>query len=269
MTRGRTAVAAALACVSTGACADAAGEGTLAIRIYGEPFIEQGIDDTVFVDGWSTSFSRFLVAIDQVSAGDSDDDGRYLFDLVEDSAGDGREITRLVVPAGAQELAYRIAPGDAAAAGNASVEDRATMAQMGWSMFVEGVARNDTTEVAFAWGFGSTASYRACEVAQAVPDGGEATTTITIHADHLYYDDLESSRPNVAFALIAASDADLDGTVTAAELAARDIATEARYQVGSHDIHDLWAFMTFLSRTVGHIDGEGECTPELRNHTRA
>ena len=59
--------------------------------------------------------------------------------------------------------------------------------------------------------------------------------------------------------LIAASDADPDGVVTQAELLDRDLTTEARYQVGSQHIDNLWDYMSALSRTVGHVDGEGEC----------
>ena len=65
--------------------------------------------------------------------------------------------------------------------------------------------------------------------------------------------------PNVAFDLIAASDANADGAVTQEELAAVDITAEARYQVGSHDIKDLWSFIAYQATTVGHINGEGHC----------
>ncbi|MBL8946907.1 MAG: hypothetical protein JNK45_27295, partial [Myxococcales bacterium] len=115
------------------------------------------------------------------------------------------------------------------------------------------------TTVAFAWGFDTSTTYRDCEVVEEVPADGESTTTITIHADHIFYDDLDSPEPNVAFDLIAASDADMDGTVTPQELLARDISAEARYQVGSRDVSNLWDFMAVMSQTVGHIDGEGEC----------
>lgn len=248
-----------LATLSLAACDDDPGEGTLDVRIYGEAFIEDGIPAEVFNDGWSIEFSRFLVAVDQIDTEDGEDDGRYVYDLHAASMGAGHEVTGISVPSGEQLLGFRIAPGGTATGGNAAGREAGTLMEMGYSIFVEGTATKGAAEVAFAWGFDSDTTYHECEVVESVPAGGNATTTITIHADHLLYDDLESTMPNVSFDLIAASDADMDGTVTAEELRAKDITAEARYQVGSQGITNLWDYMNALSRTVGHIDGEGEC----------
>jgi hypothetical protein len=113
--------------------------------------------------------------------------------------------------------------------------------------------------VTFAWAFDSDTLYSPCEIDTELAADGEASAQITIHADHLFYDDLDSSTPDVAFDLIAASDANADGAVTQEELAAVDITAEARYQVGSHDIKDLWSFIAYQATTVGHINGEGHC----------
>lgn len=242
-----------------GGCADDESMGTLDVRIYGEAFIEAGIPPGVFDDGWTVQFDKYLVAIDHVNAQSVEDGGRYLFDLHPASDGDGREVTSLAVPSGDQRLGFRIGPGGAATAGNATEADQAMMTAMGLALFVEGVATKDGTDVAFAWGFDSDTTYHDCEVVDGVSADDFATTTITIHADHIFYDDLESTMPNTSFDLVADSDADMDGTVTADELRARDIRTEARYQVGSTGITNLWDYMTALSKTVGHIDGEGEC----------
>jgi hypothetical protein len=220
------------------------GEGILRTRIYGEELVEQGIPADVFVDGWEVSFTRFLVVVDDIAAHDVKAGGRYAFDLTDASSGEGQEIVSLTVPEGEQALDYRIAPGEMA---------------MGYSLFVEGAATKHDATIDFAWGFDTTTEYSECEVADFVAKNGEATTVITIHADHIFYDDLDSPEPNVAFDLIAASDADMDGTVTKAELLARDITTEARYQVGSRDVTNLWDFMSVQTTTVGHIDGEGHC----------
>lgn len=247
----------ALASITT-ACSEE-GEGTLLTRIYGEAFIEEGIPADVFNDGWAVSFTRFIVVVDDIAAHDSKDGGRYAFDLVPGSAGEGHEVTELLVPEGAQALEYRIAPGGATDGGNAADADAAMMADNGWSVFVEGSAAKAGASIAFAWGFDSTTEYSHCEVVESVPADGEATTVITIHADHVFYDDLDSPEPNVSFDLVAASDADMSGTVTSEELLARDISAEARYQVGSRDITNLWDFMSAQTSTLGHIDGEGHC----------
>jgi hypothetical protein len=116
--------------------------------------------------------------------------------------------------------------------------------------------------VRFAWGFAGVTRYVDCETAARVEAGGVGASQLTIHADHLLYDDLVSAEPRVVFDLIAASDGDGDGVVTAAELEGRDISGEARYQVGNAAVDDLWGFVAAQVGTLGHIDGEGHCEVE-------
>ncbi len=240
------------------ACA-AEGEGTLETRIYGEAFVEEGIPADAFVDGWAVTFSSMLVAVDGVSADGVEDPGVYVFELTEPSGGEGHAVGTLVVPEGPQQLDYRIAPGGGESLGNAPDPDAAMMEGMGYSVFVAGTATRLSETISFAWGFDTDTAYADCEVVADVPADGRATTVMTIHADHFFYDDLESPEPNVAFDLVAAADADMDGTVTADELRAQDISAEARYQVGSRPIDNLWDFIAAQSQTLGHIDGEGHC----------
>ncbi len=110
--------------------------------------------------------------------------------------------------------------------------------------------------------FDTDTTYVNCETDQKLEDGGQATSQITIHADHLFYDDLVSDDPNVAFDLVASADTDGDGNVTEAELAALDISGEDRYQVGDLPVTDLWGFISAQTKTLGHIDGEGHCDTE-------
>jgi hypothetical protein len=56
----------------------------------------------------------------------------------------------------------------------------------------------------------------------------------------------------------AAADQDGDGEITLAELDAQPIDVR-RYDPSGLDAPSLGAFMTSLSRTVGHFRGEGEC----------
>jgi hypothetical protein len=243
------------------ACDGDAEDGTLEVRIWGEEFVEDGIPAEVFADGWSVRFDAFLVAVDGVATPAAEDSTRHLTDLARPSGGAGHDLGMLASPQGSTELSYRIGVGGPATAGNATAADAAMMDAMGWSLFVSGAATRAGENVAFAWGFATTTHYRECEVAEDVDDE-VATTVITIHADHLFYDDLDDPAPNVAFDLVAGADADDDGTVTTAELAAVDITTQARYQVGSRDIRDLHAFIAAQTSTLGHIDGEGHCRTE-------
>jgi hypothetical protein len=39
---------------------------------------------------------------------------------------------------------------------------------------------------------------------------------------------------------------------------------ELGYDVGSQSqVTEMWAFVTFLTRTLGHVDGEGHCQLDL------
>lgn len=259
----RTAISTAAAAVLllASACAEPGGEGTVLVRIWGEPFIEEGIPADVFVDGWAVEWTRFLVAVDGIATPDDEDPQRYLFDLTAPTDGDGQEVGPLTSTNGLTELAYRIGPGGAALGGNATTES-AMMAEHGYSIFVEGTATKGAQSLAFAWGFATDTSYHECEVADELPVDGSIDTVITIHADHLFYDDLESPEPNVTFDLVAAADTDMDDAVTRDELEATDITAQPNYQVGSADITDLWHFVEAQSTTVGHIDGEGHCHTE-------
>lgn len=240
--------------------------GTLAVHIYGEELAEEGIAADVFADGWSVSFDKVLMSVGDVSAAVEQDDPALtapeyrIWDLALPSGGMGHEVAVAEVAGGPYDhVAFRVAPSADALAGNAIAEDVEIMRDGGYSLYVAGRADREGDSLAFAWGFSGATSYRECE-GTALVDGGEHTTTLTIHMDHLFYDDLFSPDPLVAFDLVAQADTDGDAVVTQAELAAVSLATQERYQVGSTGIDDLWSFIDQQTSTVGHIDGEGHCS---------
>ncbi len=247
-------------------CGDPA-PGTLEIRIYGEGFIEEGIPAAELSDGWAVKFDRFLVGVSDVKAArghgapDLTDAQQRIFDVATPSMGKGALVATAMVPGGAfNHVSYRIKPATAGAMAAPGLVAGALdgMVAAGEAVRVEGKATKDGKTVSFAWGFKASVFHRECRGTAKV-DGGSAATQITIHGDHLFYDDLFAAEPKVAFDIIAASDKDGDGTVTAAELAGKDISKEARYQVGSTKITNLWDFISRQVTTVGHIDGEGHC----------
>lgn len=239
--------------------------GTLAVHIYGEEFAEEGIPADVFADGWAISFDKVLLSVGDVSAAVEENDPALtspeyrIWDIALPSGGVGHEVAAAAVDGGPYDhVAFRVAPSADAVAGNATAEDVELMRDGGHGLYVAGRAERDGDSLAFAWGFSGATSYRECE-GTALVDGGEHTTTLTIHMDHLFYDDLFSPEPLVAFDLVAQADADGDAVVTQAELAAVSLDTQERYQVGSTGIDDLWSFIDQQTSTVGHIDGEGHC----------
>ncbi|MEM9492120.1 MAG: hypothetical protein AAGC55_23435 [Myxococcota bacterium] len=244
--------------------------GTLSLTIYGEEFLEDKIPAEEFNDGWEVTFSRFLVSVVNTTAFNADDtsvrllDEQYrVFDLAQPSGGAGYAVTsNLEAPGGLYDrFSYDIAPpGDPAitSSGNGSADSVGFMINNGYAVFVEGLASKDAEQVTFAWGFTAGTRYNGCEAVADI-DGDEATVELTIHGDHLFYDDLVSEEPNVSFQLIADSDGDGDGVITMEELAALDITGEQRYQSGSLDIDNLYDFIDQQVSTLGHIAGEGHC----------
>lgn len=256
---------AAVALAAAGCDADDAGSGTLKVEIWGEDFIETGIPAGEFADGWGVVFDRFLVNVGGLAVAEEgrapviEEPGFRVFDLV---AMDGPlTVVQAVVPAGAYvHASYAIAPATSASvAANAAPADLQRMVAGGLSVLVEGRATKDAQTVAFSWGFTTATTYDPCHSGGEVADGGVATVQVTIHGDHLFYDDAVSEEPSLRFADLALADADGDGTLTADEMSAYGILALDHYGVGSLDIDNLWEFVSHMTSTLGHIDGEGHC----------
>lgn len=251
------------------AACDGGGAGDLSVQIYGEEFIEAGIPADVFADGWSVTFDNFLISVGEVAVAEASadaalDEPRFqIFDLAADSSGAGFAVASATVAAGAyDDTRYIVAPSATAVAGNVKAGPHELMTTKGYSVYVKGEATRGDERVTFAWGFTTRTVYEACQSKAVVDPATPAEVQLTIHGDHLFYDDLFSEEPSVRFDLIAQADADADGIVTAEELAAVDIRALENYQVGSTDITDLWRFVEHLTTTLGHIDGEGHCEAE-------
>lgn len=213
---------------------DGGGEGTVSVRVYGESFIEEGIQAAEMDDGWAVDFTRFAVTIrDVVVAGTPLPDPQPI-DVSQPSNGEGHELGTLTVPAGEHS------------------HPSFTIARVE----VEGTAEKDGETKSFAWVFDAPTAYAECETTTSVKDGGSATFEITIHADHLFYDSLVAAEPKLLFQPLADADSDGDGTLSEAELAQTDIGA---YDPGNEDIDDLWAWLVAQHRTLGHVDGEGHC----------
>lgn len=211
------------------------GEGTVTVTAYGESFIEDGIPASEVGDGWAVTFSRFDVSIEDVTVAGADISVPATIDLSESSSGEGHELGSALVPEGEYTGAsFTIT----------RVE-------------VDGSATKGTETKSFSWVFDEATRYTECETTTSVSDGGSATFQITVHADHLLYDSLVSEEPQLLFQALADADADTDGIITQAELAAADI---GGYDPGSEGgVDDLWAWLVAQTRTLGHVDGEGHC----------
>lgn len=243
------------------ACDDAAEDAPAqahALTVYGEDFVEDHIPAEES-DGWRIEFSRLVVILQDVQAGETGLTGASAVELTADSGGVGHAIGVLNDGPYAR-LDYRIAPAASVTPLNISDADLAPMLAAGHSIWLQGEARKGDVVKTFDWGFNTDTTYSNCETAPAAVDASTVRSNLTIHADHFFFDDLVSDEPAVSFEQIAGADADDDGVVTLEELAAVDITGFANYQVGSRDdVTNLRAFIEAQSTQLGHIDGEGHC----------
>lgn len=214
------------------------GVGTVHVTIYGESFIEDGIPASEVSDGWAVTFDAFEVAVRDVVVGGVSLPNPEPIDITTSSDGAGHVLGSVEVPAGRHgDASYTLA-----------------------NLRVRGTATKGDVTKSFAWDFPDAVRYVNCETQTTVKAGGEATFQITVHADHFLYDSLVSEEPEVTFSALAAADADDDGEITQQELAAASIGS---FDPGNDDeISDLWSWLVALSRTLGHVDGEGHCAVE-------
>lgn len=242
----------------------ACGKGDWAVETWGEEYIEQEIPAADFADGCSVAYDRFLVVFADIALEDGDGDvvAQHEPDTVVDVHEAGpHAIATLEVPADHYDaVRMQIAPSDAGEGLNTDEVDGLE----GASVWASGtLSCPDMDPVTFDWRFDTDTLY-VCEPEElTIAGGGRGESQLTIHGDHLFYDGLSNPDAAVRGLAIAGADADMNGDVTLEELAAVSVASLG-YDVGPYsDVTDLRVFVTFLTRTLGHIDGEGHCQVDL------
>lgn len=212
---------------------------TVAIRAYGEPFIEEGIAADEMDDGWAIAFSSFEVEVLEAELGGILFEPSGPVELARNSQGKGHELGSISVPEG-------------------------TYTDGGFvlgAIHAVGVATKGRDTKHFDWRFDNRVRYSSCESEVLVKSGQEASFQITVHADHLFYDSIVAEEPGLKFQALADADEDGDGEITVEELERADIGS---YDPGSSgDIDDLWSYLEALTLALGHADGEGHCEAHL------
>jgi hypothetical protein len=264
-----------------GLVACGSGQGNVTFTTYGENFIEKEIPATAFTDGWTVRYSKFLVKLGELKVAKHNGDvgadraEARVFDMHKPGPVEVAAFTDL--PADEwDEVQYAIGPWPDATAGNADAADVELMKSQGFSVYVEGTTTKGAQTKRFRWGFNTNTIYEHCENPDigkgvTVPSGGTETVQLTVHGDHLFFDDLQSADAKMRFDAIAAADklgiAGADGEVTLDELAAVDLTSLPSDEYGTGgaaNVRNLRDFVTALVRTVGHYRGEGECSPRAR-----
>ena len=268
--------------VSLAACGSGDhGEGSVRVSVWGEAYIEDSIPAEAFEDGWSVKYDQFLIVLADVTV-EKKDGARggslgqvLLFDLTEAGPHAFGSIDNLA-EGNWDEFGFSSlgADDDTERSDSASADEWELMVDGGYTVYVSGTASKADERKHFAWGFSEPVRYASCVDIRGgqetsgvvVADGAEVDAQLTIHGDHLFYDDLASPEANLRFDVMAAADADDDGEVTLDELAAvqlADLSTEqGTYGVGAFDVDDMRAFVEAASQSLGHFDGEGHCRPE-------
>lgn len=261
------------------------GLGSVQFTTTGGDFIEKEIPALAVEDGWTIAYDRFLVTFADIEVAERigvpplvSMPGSKLFN--QKVQGDKSIVTFPSIPVNLYaHTSYRIAPAvqDTELGPGITSDDKAFMVNNGYAVYLEAHATSATGVKTFKWGFSLDTLYDRCrgEVSGkdldgvVVTNGGTDTVQLTIHGDHLFYDDLQSKDAKIRFQNIADADADGNGDVTLEELAKVELATipaeNGPYGTGSAaNVNDLRAFVEALSRTMGHFRGDGQCFVSTR-----
>lgn len=210
-------------------------QGTVAVTVYGESLIEEGIPADAVSDGWSIEFTRFAVALRDVLVAGHDVPVPGILDLTLPTAGAGQPLGEITADEGdSLDVAFTI--------------DR---------IEVEGSAQKDGVEKAFEWVIEDPIRYDQCEGVGAVSAGETLPIQITIHGDHLFYDSLVAAEPNVVFQPFADADLNANGEIEIdGELWEADIGA---FDPGNQPAPSLWVWTILAARSIGHVNGEHHC----------
>ena len=279
------------------ACSDdssdpaASGAGTAAFTTWGEEYIEQEIPptadgETIVEDGYTIKYSRFLVAISEITISNQSgtnaakQTGTVVFDMHEAGVKEVARFPNLSAKAWDRVSYALVAPGaDATLGAGATEDDKRVLVDAKAGVHVEGTISKGNVSKSFAWTFPTQTLFKECkgevagkeEEGVVVTNGGTDTVQLTIHGDHLFYDDLQSLSAKVRCQAMVDADKDDDDVVTLDELAAVKLSDAAKATGGTYgagdvpNVNNLKDFVTSLTRTIGHYRGEGECfaSPKL------
>lgn len=270
-----------------GAACDNVATGDVKVTMSGGDGTQRGLPDTLFEDGWSVQFTRYLVSLGDFTltsaSGEVHTSARHV--LVDVQKGDVPLAELKGLPAGRWDVGFRLSPpreGTELADGQVSAEDAAMMRERGFSYLVEGRAVKAGVGVLdFRMGFPVDARMKDCingvDGTQGiiVPESSVAEAEVTIHAEHMFYDRLGTHKGvQLRFDAIAAT-AGGDGVITPEDLASQQL-TDLRdgegqelrdaggqpvvYLPGAYDVRTLQEFITQSIVDQAHLNGGGVCT---------
>lgn len=254
--------------------------GRVVFTTYGEKFIEEkipadGEEANGFVDGWELKYDKFLVALSDITLARTSGgptaqmSGAIVFDLTRQGPVEVAHFENLTTERW-DAVSFAIAPPPAAAAGDVLADDVRLMRERAYGVYLEATATKGAVRKRLTLGVPLAAVYEECGHEQlgpgvVVPERGAETVQLTLHGDHLWYDDLESLDAQLRFQAFADADrSPMDGLITEEELAAAPLPA-GRYGTGAApEVKTLRDFLLAQARTLAHYRGEGECHAKAR-----
>jgi hypothetical protein len=295
--RAPVVIAASLVALALGGCS---GEGAGTAQIFVEPEdtithgLSAGTDNENIHDGWSVTYTRFLVVVGSVRASRSDtlekvtDTGVHVLDLLRAPAS-GYVVAELQSLGAARWDRFGFdlpnAAKGAVPLAPTTDADASFMIDHGYSIYFEGSMTNpagqscppggmcrEAKAITFRWGFAAGTSFDDCSSVDgiagfAVPAGGTIPVKPTIHGDHWFFSNFTSGveLTERRAQYLADADSNADGETTIAELKAFEAADA--FPIPAYNlsgalggpIHSAYDYVLAEMRTIGHFQGDGEC----------
>ena len=225
-------------------------ERDISVSLADASFVEDGIHPSTVKDGWVITFSALQVSIGDVMIEDSSlDDTSPQFRIVDlVPAGEGFVLgsvqrTSEHPHALVSGVGFTVAPAADSVAGNVDESDVERMHAGSNSVYVEGTARRGEETKSFSWGLTAANVYTHCSSQASFADE-EPRVTISVRGDRLFGD------RELVFDPFAASDANADGEIEAAELRDSDITLGGE---------NLWTWLEAHASTLFSVEGS-PCT---------
>lgn len=280
---------------------EGAGKGNVQVFIVPEASIASGVEagdgDENMHDGWTATYSRFLITVGNFRAKSSSSGDAiagpqvYVLDLKKAPAGGYVTFDKRDLPSVRFDKVGEDMPAAAVGARllpPTTDADAKLMIDNGYALYVEGEIRKAdgqscsptkptdcvaATSIRFKWGFAMGTSFDDCASAQgdtgfAIPQGGTVAVKPTLHGDHWFFTDItQGAEVSKRYAqYIADSDLDRNGETTLEELGrvkAADVFPSDRYKisgcVGGGVIATALDYVKCQARTIHDFQGDGEC----------
>jgi hypothetical protein len=272
------------------------GVGNVAVRISGQEFVKtgwpamDGDERVAFYDAWKVQFEHVVVNVRdfrlaQGSEAVTSDDPHDV--LVDVRTGD-LDLWRMegVKAQRWNDVGFTFAPAskDSEVIGEVPDDLVETMRDEKLSLWIEGTGEKDGRTVRFQFGIPGEVVSSRCLNGRDETDGmivGEGRTAeveVTLHMDHLFWDDHDAEEPHLLFGPLAyaAGDDDLVTLDELADLRLTDLRNEhgeplqdqdgelivyvPRVELSDNNLRD---FIVDTALTLGHFNGEGHCKYEL------